>query len=85
MSVKEEDIPYDLHNLLEIVGSDKFLEICKMYGGTLVYIPVYWRVILGERNRHIIKEYNGKNLKDLRLKYKISTTQLRHLLKDYDK
>ena len=72
MEVTKEDIPYDLHVMVDIVGMDNFLEISKMYGGSNVYIPVYKKVIMGERNRQIIREFNGKNLAGLRLKYGIS-------------
>lgn len=46
MDIKIEDIPYSLHTLVDIVGYDNFLEICKMYGGTSVFIPVYHRVTM---------------------------------------
>ena len=69
MEVIREDIPYDLHTMVDIVGMNNFLEICKMYGGSSVYIPVYKRVTLGKRNREIIKEYNGKNIDALRVKH----------------
>ena len=42
-----EDIPYDLQTMAKIVGFENFLEICRMYGGTYVYIPVYKKVIMG--------------------------------------
>ncbi len=82
MTIKKEDIPYDLHIMVDIIGWENFLDICKMYGGTLVYIPVYRKVLMGERNRAIIKEYNGKNIDKLRIKYGISENQLKQLLKD---
>lgn len=62
MDIKIEDIPYSLHTLVDIVGYDDFLEICKMYGGSSVYIPVHSRVVNGQRNREIVREYNGKNI-----------------------
>lgn len=80
MDIRNEDIPYNLHTMVDIVGSDNFLEICKMYGGTSVYIPVYSRVIIGDRNRRLIKDYNGKNLDALRVKYGISNEYVRRIL-----
>ena len=80
MDIRNEDIPYNLHTMVDIVGSDNFLEICKMYGGTSVYIPVYSRVIIGDRNRRLIKDYNGKNLDALRVKYGISKQQVKRIL-----
>ncbi|WP_455539694.1 hypothetical protein [Terrisporobacter sp.] len=40
MKILIDDIPYDLRTMAEIVGFENFLEICRMYGGSLVYIPV---------------------------------------------
>ena len=82
MEVTKEDIPYDLHTMVDIVGMDNFIEISKMYGGSNVYIPVYKKVIMGKRNRQIIREFNGKNLAGLRLKYGMSNQQLKSLLRE---
>lgn len=76
-----DDIPYDLHTMVDIVGEDDFLEICKMYGGSSVYIPVYRKAIMGHRNRKIVKEYNGRNAQDLRMKYNMSAQNLKTVLR----
>lgn len=75
-----DDIPYNLHAMVEIVGEEKFLEIARLYGGSNLYIPVYNKVIMKERNREIAKEFNGKNLDILRLRYGMSTQQIKRLL-----
>lgn len=80
MNIMMEDIPSNLHSMVDIVGMEKFLDICKMYGGCTVYIPVYDKVIMAERNRQIVRAYNGKNLDALRCRYGISKQQLRRLL-----
>ena len=81
MSVKIEDIPYHLQPIVEIIGIEKFLEICKMYGGYTLYIPVYDKVVMPDRNRKIVSEYNGVNLYKLRVKYGISERQVKWVLK----
>lgn len=80
MAILIEDIPYNLHQLVEIVGLEKFEEISKLYGGDNLYIPMYSRLSLGARNRKIAKEYNGKNIQNLRRKYNISAQQVKKLL-----
>ena len=62
MDIQMDDIPYSLHQMVEIIGMKNFLKLCKMYGGYTLYIPVYNKVIMGDRNRNIVKEYNGKNI-----------------------
>lgn len=82
MYIKMEDIPYNLHTMVEIIGIDKFIELLKIYGGSVIYIPVYKRIILPERNRKIIKEYNGKNVDLLRQKYNLSNAQIKNVIKN---
>lgn len=85
MNILMEDIPYDLQAMVEIVGMEKFLEICKMYGGMSVYIPVYNKVIMSSRNREIVESFNGKNAKDLVHKYNMSYQQIKNILKNEGK
>lgn len=69
--------------LVEIVGYDKFLEICKNYGGNNLYIPTYNSAIRNTRNLDIIKRYNGINKRELAREYNISVNHLRKIIKDY--
>lgn len=85
MNILMEDIPYDLQAMVEIVGMEKFLEICKMYGGMSVYIPVYNKVIMASRNREIVESFNGKNAKDLVHKYNMSYQQIKNILRNEGK
>ena len=84
MNILMEDIPYGLCAMVEIVGMDKFVEICKLYGGSTVYIPVHSKVTLAERNRQLIKDYNVKNIDALRVKYGISNQQVKRILSEND-
>lgn len=82
MEILIDDIPYELHAMVEIVGIKNFEEISKLYGGTTVYIPVHKRVVLGERNRQIVRSYNGKNLDQLRRKYNLTNQHIKKILSD---
>ena len=84
INILMEDIPYGLCAMAEIVGMDKFIEICKLYGGSTVYIPVHSKVTLAERNRQLVKDYNGKNIDALRVKYGISNQQIKRILSEND-
>ena len=84
INILMEDIPYGLCAMAEIVGMDKFMEICKLYGGSTVYIPVHSKVTLAERNRQLVKDYNGKNIDALRVKYGISNQQIKRILSEND-
>ncbi|MEG2195774.1 MAG: Mor transcription activator family protein [Terrisporobacter sp.] len=80
MNITKDDIPYNLHFMVDIIGDKNFLEICKVYGGEILYIPVYKNVIRGDRNREMVKIYNGRNISDLSKKYGISKQQVKRLL-----
>ena len=82
MDLLKEYIPYYLHSMVDMIGEENFLKICKMYGGTSIYIPVYKRATQGLRNEAILKEYNGKNIDALRIKYKLSNRRIRDLVKE---
>lgn len=85
MKITKDDVPYNLHTMVEVIGYDKFLEICKMYGGTTVYIPIYKKVIMGERNKKLLKEFNGRNIRELGMKYNLSKEQVRRIVKGDEK
>ena len=51
-----------------------------MYGGDSVYIPMYNSVTIVDGNSNIVKEYNGRNIDDLRVRYGISDKQLKNIL-----
>ena len=51
-----------------------------MYGGDSVYIPMYNSFTIVDRNSNIVKEYNGRNIDDLRVRYGISDKQLKNIL-----
>lgn len=82
MDLKSEDICYNMENLFEIVGEKQYLEIVKMYGGNSVYIPTYESVIRNSRNRDIAKRYNGVNADQLGREYKITTNQVRKIVRE---
>lgn len=81
MSVQLDDVPWDLQERVNIIGMENFLKVCKFYGGRSLYVPLYKNLLIKERNRNIVKEYNGKNLDELRLKYNMSNTQLKRVVK----
>ncbi|MEG2789297.1 MAG: Mor transcription activator family protein [Romboutsia sp.] len=80
MEITRDDVPYQLHQLLDIIGYDNFLEVCKMYGGSAIYIPMYKSIMIGPRNKELIKDYDGKNIDMLRVKYGMSKEHIRKII-----
>lgn len=81
MNVVIEYIPYNLHTMADLVGVENILQICKMYGGSSIYIPVYSKMIMGDRNRRMVRDYNGKNIDRLRVRYDLSKEQVKYVLR----
>ena len=62
MSVQLDDVPWDLQERVNIIGMENFLKVCRFYGGRSIYVPLYKNLLIKDRNRKIVAEYNGKNL-----------------------
>ena len=72
MSIELDDVPFDLREMVELIEIENFIKVCRFYGGRSVYVPLYKNLLIKDRNRKVIDEYNGKNLDELRLKYSMS-------------
>ena len=81
MNIRLEDLPEDTHQLVEIVGMEKMIEIVKSYGGDTLYIPMYSSLLRCDKTKKVVKEYNGKNGRALMRKYGITYSQLQYMLK----
>ena len=81
MKVLSTDFDEIYDDIIETIGVDSFVELCKLRGGMVVYIPTHTGVIRQARNREIVKRFNGVNLVQLAKEYKLSESYLRRLLK----
>lgn len=81
MNVSIDDIPNDLALLADVVGIDIVIEICEKFGGCQIYFPKSNSLYRKNRDNIIKDEFNGKNLRELSIKYKISETQIRNIIK----
>jgi Mor family transcriptional regulator len=78
--VKIEDIPENYQDMAEAVGVINFLQLLKIAGGTTIYLPLPINVIKEARDRAIVREYTGKNLKELAVKFNLSETWIRQIV-----
>lgn len=81
MEIRIDDIPDGMKNMVDILGIDKFVEVSKLYGGGLVYIPLYSSLLREARNREIIKRYNGINARQLGDEYGISLSHVNRIIR----
>lgn len=80
MILDKDAISLELLKLVEIVGEDKFLEICRVFGGSSIYIPSISSISKASRDLEIRSKYNGNNERKLACDYGISITHLRRIL-----
>lgn len=78
-----EELSQEQRELADVIGLDAFKKLVKNYGGTALYIPKMDTLERQQRNVRIRNEYyQGKSLKNLSLKYKLTETQIRSILND---
>ena len=77
-----DDISEDYRPVVDIIGVDKFIELSDYAKGDELYFPKLENIIAPARNRHIKKEWNGYNLKELADTYNLTTKQIGNILKD---
>ena len=81
MKVLSTDFNEIYDDIIEEIGIDNFIKLCKLRGGMSVYIPKYSCVIRLARNRDIVKRFNGVNINSLAREYRLSVSYVRRILK----
>jgi len=70
--IAPEDLPSQWQELAASLGLVNLLQLCKLYGGTSLYIPKYENLISPAKRRAIGKLFNGRNHKELARRFEIS-------------
>lgn len=71
-----------VEDLIEILGTELFEEVVKVFGGGTIYIPTYNSMIRSRRNRNIAKKFNGVNAQQLAREYGVSVNHVIRIAKD---
>ena len=77
-----DDIAENYRPVVDIIGIEKFIEICRYAMGEELYFPMIDRVLAPARNRQIKAEYDGYNAKELAEKYDITMRRIAGILRD---
>lgn len=75
------DFPEKYQCIVEIVGIEKALEIARIMGGTLQYIPKLDDIDRKVRNEKIRQEFTGFNIPELASRYGLTEVQIRNIVK----
>ena len=81
MEIKKEDIPDNMIAMVDIIGMEDFIEVTKLYGGDIVYIPSYKSLKRQSRNREINMAYDGFNARELSQVYELSVSQIYRIIR----
>lgn len=71
-----------VEDLIEILGTELFEEVVKVFGGGTIYIPTYNSMIRSRKNRDIAKKFNGVNAQQLAREYGVSVNHVIRIAKD---
>jgi len=70
--------PYNI--ICEEIGLENTVKIAKKIGGKRLYFPKFESLIMNFRDKSIYKEFDGKNYKELGIKYGLSETRVREII-----
>ncbi|EQK41517.1 mor transcription activator family protein [[Clostridium] bifermentans ATCC 19299] len=81
MDLKMSDLPPQFENIAMEIGIDRVKALFKEFGGTSVYFPTEKMIYKEARDREIIEEFNGFNVKELANKYRMSESYVRAIIR----
>ena len=81
MDLKISDLPPQFENIATRVGIDITKVLFEEFGGTSVYFPTEKMIYKEARDREIIEEFNGFNVKELASKYRMSESYIRAIIR----
>lgn len=79
--ISVSDFPEKYQCIVEIVGIEKALEIARIMGGTLQYIPKLDDIDRKVRNEKIRQEFTGFNIPELASRYGLTEVHIRNIVK----
>ncbi|MCU9816575.1 Mor transcription activator family protein [Paraclostridium sp. AKS73] len=81
MDLKMSDLPPQFENIAIEIGIDRVKALFKEFGGTSVYFPTEKMIYKEARDREIIEEFNGFNIRELASKYRMSESYVRAIIR----
>ena len=83
MDLKMSDLHTQFENIAMRVGIDITKVLFEEFGGTSVYFPTEKMIYKEARDRDIIEEFNGFNVKELASKYRMSESYVRAIIRKH--
>jgi Mor family transcriptional regulator len=80
LDIQPEDLSEEARQIVETIGLDALLALSRKFPGERIYIPEPARLAAAARNRAIRAEFNGRNYRELAVKYGLTTRWIRVLV-----
>lgn len=75
--IHPDDLSPAQREVADLIGFENYLKLIDVYAAETIYIPKRDSFERIARNRRIVEEYNGDNLKALAKKYNLTTVTVR--------
>lgn len=77
-----EDLNEEQRQLAELIGLEGYRALVRAYGGTTIYVSKASTLTIADRNDRIREEYNGYNMPELAIKWDLSISSIRDIVRD---
>lgn len=77
-----DNLEGDQRLMAERIGLEGYKALVRYYGGTTVYVSKASTLTIADRNDRIREEYNGYNMAELALKWDLSASSIRDIVRD---
>lgn len=80
LKIRFEDIPEEYQDIVENLGIENFLKLCRLCGGQSLYVPKIETLEREGRDREIRARFNGGNYRAIAVQYRLSERQIRKII-----
>ena len=78
--IRVEDIPEEYRDIVDDLGLENFLKLCRLCGGQDLYVPKIESLMREGRNRDIRARFDGGNYRILARQFRLSERQIRTII-----
>lgn len=78
--IRIEDIPGEYQDIVDDLGLENFLKLCRLCGGQDLYVPKIESLMREGRNREIRSRFDGANYRILARQFRLSERQIRTII-----
>lgn len=78
-----DDLDPEQRELADCIGMTAYKKLVATYAGSSVNIRMPDKLTIVQRNKRIIREFNGYNFGELARKYRLSERQIRNIVAEF--